>query len=150
MSRQGIITAGQYSVELPTFGSITEAKNSLFGSRDVGLRELLSVLQLQGLLDYTPESLKPLEKWFFTAGQPAALPTGYSVAHSIGFYLGEVYCRHAGFNWIVQEFSFAKGRFEIGVHRSLLSIMLTKGITPQSTGNKRMQSLWREFKQYAS
>jgi hypothetical protein len=60
-----------------------------------------------------------------------------------------VLCREVNFSWVVQEYQFAKGRYEIGVQRPLLSIMLTKGRKLQLAGNKRMQSLWREFQRYA-
>lgn len=149
MSRQGMIIAGQYATDLPTFGSVAEAERSLFAARDRGLQELLSVPEFKGLLDYTPDSLNVLEQWFFASGQPIALATGYSVAHAIGFYLGEVYCRHGGCKWVVEEFVFSLGRYELGVNRNLMSIMLTKGKLPRAAGNKQMKSLFREFKKYA-
>lgn len=150
MSRQGMIVAGQYAVELPTFGNLSQAEQSLFACRDAALVELLSVSELQRALDYSPESLKLLEQWFFASGEPVALPSGYSTAHAIGFYLGEVYHRHAGFKWAVQEFVYSPGRYEIGVSRTLMSIMLTKGRLPRAAGNQQRQSLWREFKKYAA
>lgn len=73
----------------------------------------------------------------------------YSIPHAIGFSFGEMLCRSAGFSWVVEEFAFTKGRFEVGVNRHLMTIMLTKGRTPPVEGNKRKQSLWREYKRYA-
>jgi hypothetical protein len=71
MSRQGMIAAGQYAVELPSFGSANEAETELLASRDAGLGEIFTVPELQRVLDWSPESLKPLEQWFFAAGQPS-------------------------------------------------------------------------------
>jgi hypothetical protein len=67
----------------------------------------------------------------------------------MAFYLGEVLCRHAGFSWVVQEFAFEHGRYEVGVKRSLATIMLTRGRSPKASNNKRMQSIWSEYLRYA-
>ena len=144
-----MIVAGQYAHDLPTFSEHGEAEAALFAQRDMGLREIHTLSGLSSQLDYLPESLKTLERWFFENGQPAATPSGYSMPHAIGFYFGEVLCRTREFQWLVQEFVFAKGRYEVGVQRPLLAIMLTKGKELQPHGNKRMQSLWREFQRYA-
>ena len=95
------------------------------------------------------ESLKPLERWYFENGQPATTASGYSMPHAIAFYFGEVLCRTWQFRWLVQEYDFSKGHYEIGVQRQLLTIMLTKGRKLQAPGNKKMQSLWREVQKYA-
>ena len=149
MSHNGMIVAGQYAQDLPAFSDHAVAEKQLFAQRDNGLREIHTLSDLTSSLDYSPESLKALECWFFENGQPNTTASGYSMAHAIAFYYGEVLCRTRNFVWIVQEFSFAKGRYEIGVKRELLTIMLTKGKKMRTEGNKRMQSLWREFQQYA-
>jgi len=149
MSRHGMIVAGQYAQDLPEFSGHRDAEEALFAQRDTGLKELHSVNGLAENLDYSSESLKFLERWFFENGQPATTASGYSIPHAIAFYFGEVLCRTRQFRWVVQEFVFAKGRYEIGVQRPLLAIMLTKGKQLQAAGNKRMQSLWREYQRYA-
>ena len=149
MSRYGLIIAGQYAQELPTFASHSEAEEALFVQRDAGLQELHAEKGLDTKLDYSRESLKALERWYFENGQPATTVAGYSMPHAIAFYFGEVLCRTWNFRWSVQEFAFSKGRYEIGVQRPLLAIMLTKGRKLQVAGNKQMQSLWRESQRYA-
>ena len=149
MSRHGLIIAGQYANELPSFCGITEAKESLFASRNMALEQLLSISDVNSFLDFSPESLLKLEKWFFSSGQPSALPSGFSVEHAFGFYFGEVFVRHSNFQWVVEEYAFLNGRYEIGIQRGLLTIMLTKGRCPKTNGNKKMQSLFSEFKRYA-
>jgi hypothetical protein len=67
---------------------------------------------------------------------------------AVGYYFGETLCRAAGFRWTVIQFAFTEGRYEIGVSRGLLSIMLTNGRPLSRVRNKRMQSLWREFARY--
>ena len=150
MPHQGMIVAHQFGEDLPAFASVAEARQSLFAARDTGLVDLTAAPALQSALDYSPNSLNVLEQWFFISGQPITLPTGYSTAHAIGFYLGEVFCRHGGFMWVVEEFVFSPGRYEIGVGRSQLSIMLTKGRSLRAAGNKQMRSLSREFAKYAT
>ena len=149
MSRFGIFVACQYDQELPAFSSHTEAEKALFAQRDTGLQELHAEGELGTKLDYSHESLKLLERWYFENWQPATTASGYSMPHAIAFYFGEVLCRTWRFRWLVREFDFSKGRYEIGVQRQLLTIMLTKGRKLQVSGNKKMQSLWRESQKYA-
>ncbi|WP_340676737.1 hypothetical protein [Paraglaciecola sp.] len=149
MSRQGMKAALQYGEQLPAYSSASEAESFLFQLKDSTLEALISEHGLAIGLDYSSESLKRLEKWYFEVGCPKAGVGGYSMTHAIGFYLGEVYCRAADFCWIVKEFPFKNGHFEIGINRRLLSIMLTKGKAPAIDGNKRMQSLWREYRLHA-
>jgi hypothetical protein len=149
VSLHGLIVAGQYGDELPAFADIGAAEVALSAQRETGLQELRKVEALTANLDYSTESLKTIERWFFENGQPVSTSDGYSMPHAIGFYFGEVLCRVGGFDWVIQEFPFLKGRYEIGVQRGLLTIMLTKGRTPQAAGNQKMASLWRECRKYA-
>jgi len=150
VSRYGLIVAGQYGEALPAFADAGAAKMALTAQRDTGLQELRKVKALTADLDYSAESLKTVERWFLENGQPASTAAGYSMPHAIGFYFGEVLCRVGGFGWVIQEFPFLKGRYEIGVQRGGLAIMLTKGRIPSAVGNKRMASLWREYQKYAA
>jgi hypothetical protein len=150
MSQYGMLVARQFSQDLPEFLEQSAATEALLAWRNKGLQELYLLSGLAPLLDYSPESLKSLESWFFENGQPVATESGYAIAHTIAFYFGEVLCRSRQFQWVIQEFPFTKGRYEIGVERHGLAIMLTKGKHLQLAGNKRMQSLWREYQRYAS
>ncbi|HKA46083.1 MAG TPA: hypothetical protein VKF40_29095 [Burkholderiales bacterium] len=149
MSREGIAVAKEYGTGLPVFASASEAEKTLLAQRDATLEAL--DLEIQSLRpDYSPDSLKGLEKWYVEKGSPEVGLGGYSLPLAIGFYFGEVLCRRAGFEWFVAEFAFERGRYEIGVRKPLVSIMLTKGKRPRIEGNKRMQSLWREYGNYAA
>ena len=68
MSRQGMIIAGQYASELPAFANIKDAERVLYDLRDAGIRALQDNDNLAGTLDYSVESLKTLEQWFFENG----------------------------------------------------------------------------------
>lgn len=149
MSQQGLIAAYHHSEDLPQFASRDEATKILFSLRDATLGALVDELGTELELDYSFDSLKRLEKWFFLTGAPTEGKVGFSFALAIGFYIGELLCRNCGFRWAVDEFIFRPGFFEIGVERPLLSIMLTKGILPDARDNKRMQSLYRKAKRYS-
>lgn len=149
MSREGMKAAVHYGSELPEFSSHAEAEAALCALRNSTLSALISDLGQAISLDFSGESLKRLEAWFIENGSPETIRTGYSLPHAIGFYFGEVLCKTSNFSWVVEELPFQRGRYEIGVKRPLLSIMLTKGKRPSISGNKRMQSLWREWKSYA-
>ncbi len=148
MSRQGMIAAKQYAEELPAFESLEAAREHLMSAKSGTLSALLREHGGPLNLDFSVESLKRLEKWFLESGSPEAGGRGYSIPHAIGFYFGEILCIRSGFSWVVEEFPFQRGRYEIGVKRPLLSIMLTNGKRPVIAGNKRMQSLWRECSGY--
>lgn len=148
MSRRGTIVAIQHGESLPKFASLAEARKQLSQVRKATLSEFLSDVGVKIRLDFSPESLKELERWYFENGCPASGETGYSMVHAIGFYFGEILCRVGHFKWCVDEFAFVPGRYGIGVQRGLGTIMLTKGLRPKEKehGNKRMQSLFRSFK----
>ncbi|HEY8099381.1 MAG TPA: hypothetical protein VIF82_01410 [Burkholderiaceae bacterium] len=149
MSRQGMIVAKQYAEQLPIFSNKGEAEQNLLTQRDATLFEFISEHSAALGLNFSIESLKELEAWYFQMRRPDSGGTGYSLPHAIGFYFGEILCRNYGFKWTVEEFVFKKMQYEIGVTKNRLTIMLTKGKCPKIDGNKRMQSLWRECKSYA-
>src|SRR3546814_881077 len=144
-----MIAAKQYAEELPKFDSLSNAEPTLLKAKEQTLGALLDQHGETLSLDLSQESLKRLEKWYIESGCPDAGAGGYSIPHAIGFYFGEVLCKHSGFRWVVEEFPFEPGRYNIGVKRPLLSVMLTKGRRPTIEGNNRMQSLWRECGSYA-
>ena len=113
VSRYGLIVAGQYGEELPAFADAGAAEMELTAQRDTGLQELRKVDALTADLDYSAESLKTVERWFFENGQPASTAAGYSTSHAIGFYFGEVLCRVGGFGWVIQEFPFLRGGMKL-------------------------------------
>lgn len=97
--------------------------------------------------DFSLESLKRLENWYFNADKPQEV-SGVSVPLGLGFYLGEVMCRNGNYKWVVNEFVFKKGTYEIGITRGLVTIMLTSGRIPEVTNNKRRQSLFRYVRKW--
>lgn len=142
MTREGLRRALVYSDQLPEFEDLAAATSVLTKQRDDLLAALLA--EVGSALDFSRDSLKVLERWYFAASCPDTGATGYSVPRAIGFYLGEVLCRTASFGWIVRESMLIAGRYEIGVRKRLCTILLMRGRKPELEGNVRMQSLWRE------
>jgi hypothetical protein len=149
MSRPGVIAAQEYAEGLASFESPEAAHEQLLAALGATVSALLREQGVPLGLDFSPESLRRLERWFLESGCPETGDAGYSIPHAIGFYFGEILCRTSGFRWVVDEHPLGDGRYEIGIRRPLLSIMLTKGRRPVRVGNERMHSLWREWDVYA-
>lgn len=99
----------------------------------------------------TPESLKDVEAWYFDvvmSGGPTANKRDLNAA--LGAYFGQVFVEAAGFEWIVEQYPFAAGRYELGVRKEHLTLMLTNGISPDPPErNRRKHSLFRQYRKYA-
>jgi len=67
-------------------------------------------------------------------------------------YLGEVIVKnHAAFRWVVREFPFVPGTYEIGVDRGTLAVMLTRfGEVHTRPNNRKRESIWREYHRWVS
>jgi len=154
MSQTGMIAAHQHGAQLPTFGSLAEAETALFRERDRRLSVLSKAADGSNCFtcSFAPESLKNLERWYFEILDAGAFPT-FSLSQDdfekcVASYFGEVLVRHSPpFEWFVEEFVFDPGRYEIGIRRPLLALMLTGRKAPEPRErNRRMQSLWREYR----
>ena len=126
----------------------------LLGERDELLRKLTELSRESEAFspDSSTESLKNLEHWYFELLEGAGF-------HSIGtdeetferataMYFGEVLVRNVpAFKWFVTEFAFERGRYEIGVRRPLLDLMLYRLAPAPRERNRREQSIWRRYQQ---
>jgi len=156
MSKVGLAAARLFGKGLSRFDDQAEAESALFARRDQLLEKLADWSQRSAdfTYDLSPESLKGLERWYF---QLAAGPGVRSIKtdldtfeRAIAMYLGAVFVRNGRppFEWIVTEFPFEKGRYEIGVERGLFAMMLSRHSFP-TENNKRQQSLWRMYLRHA-
>jgi len=156
MSRAGLIAARLFGRKLPTFRDLAEAERALLARRDELLRTLseLSRQSSDFSADLSPESLKGLERWYFELRDgPGFTSIGVdeeTFERAMAMYLGEVLVRNAPpFEWFVDEFAFEHGRYEIGVRRSLVAVMLSRLAPDPPERNKRHQSIWRMYRRYA-
>jgi hypothetical protein len=158
MSKQGTKAATEFGRDLPRYPNQQEAERDLFARRNRLLASLVDAASKTREFkpDFSPESLKDLESWYFDlVGKTAFSETGlerHSFEEAISMYLGEILVRNRPpFEWFVQEFAFTPGAYEIGVRRPLYSLMLSKhrDLTARPN-NKRRQSLWNEYRQHAA
>ncbi len=157
MTRRGLEVAFQRDKSLPSFSSRKEAERVLFQLRDDcrdAIQQLADQSKIQ--LDFSPESLKSLERWYFdlrhTEGFAQLGVTQDQFERCMGFYIGFVYTENdAEFTWIVKESYLIKGSFDIGVTRGLMTVMVGHhSRTCDMKNNKRMQSIYRQYKKLAA
>jgi hypothetical protein len=154
----GLKVAKLFGRKLPAFNSKSQAENVLFSFRDIRLERIqeFAARSLTISADYSPESIKVLEKWYFDLfenGNFKSLGTNREeFEECMAMYFGEVMVRNIPESaWVVEEFVFTKDRYEIGVRTGNLTIMLSRFTDHFNTpNNKRRQSLWRKYKQYWS
>jgi hypothetical protein len=116
--------------QLPAFESQRAARAALSARRDlalVRLRELASIAEIA--LDWTPESLRPLEDWYLDLfrrrGFAKIGATRRDLEDAMSFYVGAVAVRTvSGAKWVVEGQGFVAGRYEIGVQSGLQTMMI--------------------------
>ena len=157
MGKAGLEAARHHGSALPQFKSRDEAQRVLYEQRDRELYALRTAAEQSEtfVCDYTSESLKGLERWYFSlveSNEFAAVGMArQAMEQAISFYFGQVFVTVAGFQWVVEEFVFVPGRFQIGVRRGLVTIMVTlPSDIAARPGNKRRESMWREFRKWAA
>jgi len=156
MTRRGLQNALQRDSTLPTFTSRDEAERDLFQFRDDFRTEILLLAKQSEIhLDFSPESLKALEKWYFDLlardGFQQLGITKSQFERCIGFYTCFVYTENdADFHWIVQESFLIEGKFDIAVTKGNMTIAVSHHSRPPDLkNNKRMESNYREYKKLA-
>jgi len=156
MSKTGLVAAGLFGEGLPAFRDQAEAERALRWRRDelLGLLADWSLRSTVFRADFSPESLKGLERWYFDLlddlGFRSIGTDQDTFERAIAMYLGAVFVGHANppFEWVVTEFAFAADRYEIGVRRDLFAMMLSRQQMSHE-GNKRQESLWRAYMRHA-
>jgi hypothetical protein len=158
MTRQGLSAAHALGTKLPRFRTAAEARRALLEQRDRSLAELrgLDATDSDFVMDSTPASLVALEQWYFAlAARRGFARLGTERARfevAMGFYFGTVAVRHAKARWIVEEFAFKPGTYELGIaHGKLFSLMGIEALCKdwhKRPGNKAHRALSREYAQY--
>jgi hypothetical protein len=155
MSMSGRRAAVEHGDSLPRFASLEEATAALFSFRDERLAELLRLgaSSDQFTPDYTPKSLKGLERWYFALVESDAfdlMDVGQEYFEEcMAMYFLETAARNSDAKWTVDEYTFAQGRYQIGVKRPLLAwYKMRISHLPLLKQNKRRESLYREFVKY--
>ena len=158
MSLFGLKVAKQFGGKLPSFKSQNEAEAFLFQQRDERLQLLLESAKNTNIFatDFSQESLKNLESWYFALWESSGFDklriTREEFESCMASYFGEVVVRnHSDAKWVVQEFAFQNGRYEIGVQRRLGTVMLSRFTDHyKQPNNKRRQNLFKMYQKYFS
>ena len=156
MSKKGIEAATAYGRKLTAFAGQAEAEQYFFAYRDALLRKAEEISRFSSSFraDYTVESLKTLEKWYFELWEKDLFSeTGITKGEfesMLGMYFGEVVVRNnEAAKWTVNEFPFAKGKFDLYVNKGLCSMSVSGCENWHSRpGNKRKDLLYRNYRKY--
>jgi hypothetical protein len=158
MSAAGRKAALAHGAKLPGFDSPNEAAAALTAEKDAAVASLLSDCESSPdvALDFSPDSLLRLERWYFErisqrrifgmvrAAEPQVL------AKWCALYFGEVVVRNLpGAAWVVEEFPFVPGRYTIGVRHGMCTMTLTSFHEKlHHPKNKKRDSVWRTYQHY--
>ena len=156
MTKYGLKIAGLFGKQLPGFSSQQDAEKSLLTFRDVRLRRIHELARALSRFkpDYTPESLKTMEQLYFKLHQSNSFEKVGSnreeFEECMAIYFGEVFVRNVpNSKWVVEEFAFERGKYEIGVKKGLFTVMLRRFTDHfKEPNNKKQESIWRKFTQY--
>lgn len=131
MSKYSLNVALQYGEKLKKFSNLDEAeqyylinKNCLLNKLEVLCKDNFSFLP-----DYTIDSLKQLEKWYFDLFENNLFDTigldRKEFESLMSIYFGEVVVRNNdNAKWIVEEYAFVEGKYELMVNKGLLSMSI--------------------------
>lgn len=155
MSRQGHAIALKHGEKLPAFASLAEAEQHYHNLRDKHLDILLEVATQYPLFhpDYSPESLKQLEQWYFRLYETGSFRAMGIVRETfetcMAMYFGETAIRSARAHWIVEQYFIAPNKYELGVRKDSVTMMVSRFTDHfREPNNKKKESLFRRYKKY--
>ncbi len=146
-----------FGQKLPAFKSQAEAEGHLFAQRDARLSRVVALAEKSGGIfcaDFSPSSLKGLEQWYFALWESDGFDSlGLSreeFEQCMAVYFCELAVRNCPeANWIVREYAFESGKYELGVQRGLLSLMRSRFTDHyKQPSNKRRQKIYREYQEH--
>jgi len=157
MSKPARQIAIRHGEQLPSYSSQEEAEAAWFSFRN----EHLSILQeaatkqLAFIPDYQADSLKQLEQWYFQLyGSDSfhSLDLNREVFETcMAMYFGETAVRSVNARWGVKEYFLGSGKYELGVCKGSMTMMLRRFTDYyREPNNKRQQSLFRLYMKYFS
>jgi len=157
MAKDKAQVALDHADDLPEFNDAESAGRELFRKRDEVLRLLDTASAGTGTFnaDYSPDSLVALEGWYFELWEHQSffeMGMGRSEFETaMAFYFGETLVRNVeGFEWLVEEYAFLPDRYEIGVGRERLKIMLSRFTDLFARPNNvNRDSIHRAYRKYA-
>lgn len=157
MSKAGLKAAIAHASRLKSFADLNDAEEYYFPYRDKLLKEFADLcLHTDSFAaDYSADSLKELEKWYFDLREKDEFSKiGVSqneFEQMMSVYFGEVVVKnHSDARWAVCEDPFVKGKYELFVNRGNLYMSIpSKGYNRcDLPGNKRKNRMFRDYNRY--
>ena len=159
MSDSGMKAAIEYGDILRSFKDLSEAEDFFYTYKDIILKNLESICIKNALFtaDYSVDSLTKIEKWYFDLYEKKEFSkigiTQETFEKMMGVYYGEVAVRNnAEARWVVREFPFSKGKYELLIKKGLMSMSVIEKCNNLCTsqGNKRKNHLFRDYNKYVN
>ena len=157
MSRRGMKVAIKHGQKLKEFRNKSEAEEYFFAYKDSSLEKLERMCLHSDCFsaDYSVDSLKELEKWYFDLYENYEFDK-IGIAREefekiMGVYFGEVAVKNnVDAKWEIWEYPFVKGKYELLVNQNLMSISIGGMSNNLCTrqGNKRKNLMFREYNKY--
>lgn len=157
MSKYTLKAAIKYGDNLREFSNISQAENYFIAHKDSLLNRLRSASTQSSVFfpDYTVESLKRIEQWYFDLYEENAFgKIGLSQKEfecMMSVYWGEVIIKnHGDAKWIVEEYPFVQGKYELLVNKGLINVSIGEHFCDlyKRPNNKRKNILFREYNKY--
>lgn len=157
MSKSGLKVAINYGDKLNDFKNVSKAEEYFFTYKDRTLDKLESICSNNDFFsaDYSIDSLSKLEKWYFDLYEKKEFAkigiTQEELEKIMEIYFGEVVIRNnVKARWIVREYPFVKGKYELLVNNELMSMTIIGKFNNLCSrqGNKRKKLMFREYNKY--
>lgn len=157
MSKYSLNVARQYGEKLKNFSSLDEAEKYFLLWRNSLLNKLEGLCEDNCffLPDYTVDSLKQLEKWYFDLFENNSFGTigldQEEFENLMSMYFGEVAVRNnENAKWIVREYDFVKDKYQLYVNKGVMSMAIDNKCKNwfKNPSNKRRTLLFRTYNKY--
>lgn len=157
MSKYGLKAAIKYGEALKEFSNISEAEDYFISYKNYMLNRLkdISAQNSEFLPDYTVEGLKKLEKQYFDLNEKNAFDKAGTTRNEfesiMSVYWGEVVVKNnEDAKWVVEEFAFSQGKYELLVNKGLCSVSIVNKYRDlyRLPHNARRNLLFREYNRY--
>lgn len=155
MSKYGLKVGMEYGRKLKKFKNKSEAEKYFFSYKAMLLEKFETICTHKScfLPDYTVDSLKRIEKWYFELFERNEFDqigfTRHVFEDVMSVYFGEVVVKnHADAQWLVEEYAFAKKKYQLLLNRGGLNMAHSCRDWYKEPNNKRKNLLYREYNKY--
>lgn len=157
MSKHSLNIAVKYGESLREFRDQSEAEDYYISYKDDLLNRLKAISTQASAFfpDYTIESLKKLENWYFNLYEKQSFDKAGSTQEDfesmMSVYWGEVIIKNnEDAEWVVEEYPFSQKKYEFLVSKGLCSVSVVNKFHDlyRMQSNKRRTLLFREYNRY--